>query len=152
MTGIRGSNCTVTEQAYLGANGNQTSQNPHTSADHLPCHSPSCHCALPILYRFITRRRLLDPCDLQSATTQVVHPHRLRTRFNIIWTCVSTIFICTWVAIHPNIPTRGDADSVTLETNQVDALDLARARIGSDVGIQTMAAARYYGESFPMSK
>ena len=30
--------------------------------------------------------------------------HALRTRFDIIWTCASTLFICTWVAIHPNVP------------------------------------------------
>lgn len=32
-----------------------------------------------------------------------------RTLWNIIWSCLSTIFLCTWVAIHPNItfrPTR----------------------------------------------
>jgi hypothetical protein len=29
-----------------------------------------------------------------------------RTLFNIIWGCVSTTIICTWAAIHPNIPPR----------------------------------------------
>ena len=32
--------------------------------------------------------------------------YRIRTRFDIIWSCLSTLFICTWIAIHPNIPTR----------------------------------------------
>lgn len=27
-----------------------------------------------------------------------------RTMWNIVWSCVVTIFACTWVAIHPNIP------------------------------------------------
>ena len=27
-----------------------------------------------------------------------------RTVWNIIWSCLSTIFLCTWVAVHPNIP------------------------------------------------
>lgn len=27
-----------------------------------------------------------------------------RTKINIIWTCLITIFSCTWVAVHPNIP------------------------------------------------
>jgi hypothetical protein len=27
-----------------------------------------------------------------------------RTLLNIIWSCVVTIFSCTWVAVHPNIP------------------------------------------------
>ena len=27
-----------------------------------------------------------------------------RTMFSILWRCLSTIFTCTWIAIHPNIP------------------------------------------------
>ena len=27
-----------------------------------------------------------------------------RTIWNIVWSCVVTIFSCTWVAIHPNVP------------------------------------------------
>ena len=27
-----------------------------------------------------------------------------RTIWNIIWSCLATIFSCTWVAVHPNIP------------------------------------------------
>ena len=27
-----------------------------------------------------------------------------RTIWNIIWSCIVTIFSCTWVAVHPNIP------------------------------------------------
>ena len=41
-----------------------------------------------------------------QSTPLVTQPHTLRTRFDIIWTCASTLFICTWVAIHPNIPPR----------------------------------------------
>ena len=27
-----------------------------------------------------------------------------RSLLSIIWSCITTIFLCTWVAIHPNIP------------------------------------------------
>ncbi|KAF8175516.1 hypothetical protein K438DRAFT_1682463 [Mycena galopus ATCC 62051] len=27
-----------------------------------------------------------------------------RTTWNIVWSCLATIFSCTWVAVHPNIP------------------------------------------------
>jgi len=27
-----------------------------------------------------------------------------RTQYEIIWNCLTTIVICTWVSIHPNIP------------------------------------------------
>jgi hypothetical protein len=28
-----------------------------------------------------------------------------RSLWNIVWSCIVTIFACTWVAVHPNIPT-----------------------------------------------
>jgi hypothetical protein len=28
-----------------------------------------------------------------------------RSLWNIIWSCIVTIFACTWVAVHPNVPT-----------------------------------------------
>ena len=27
-----------------------------------------------------------------------------RSIWNIIWSCIATIFSCTWVAVHPNMP------------------------------------------------
>ncbi|KAF7369935.1 hypothetical protein MSAN_00623100 [Mycena sanguinolenta] len=27
-----------------------------------------------------------------------------RTLFSIIWGCLATIFVCTWVSVHPNVP------------------------------------------------
>ena len=27
-----------------------------------------------------------------------------RTIWNIVWSCLITIFSCTWVAVHPNVP------------------------------------------------
>jgi hypothetical protein len=27
-----------------------------------------------------------------------------RSLLGIIWSCLTTVFLCTWVAIHPNIP------------------------------------------------
>ncbi len=29
-----------------------------------------------------------------------------RTVLNIIWSCLATIFACTWLAVHPNVPLR----------------------------------------------
>ena len=31
-------------------------------------------------------------------------PYHCRTTWNIVWSCWVTIFACTWVAVHPNIP------------------------------------------------
>ncbi|TFK32498.1 hypothetical protein BDQ12DRAFT_576420, partial [Crucibulum laeve] len=33
-----------------------------------------------------------------------------RTMLNILWSCLSTIFACTWLAVHPNIPAPNDTE------------------------------------------
>ncbi|KIM71355.1 hypothetical protein PILCRDRAFT_82877 [Piloderma croceum F 1598] len=48
--------------------------------------------ALPIL---TADENTLSSCD---------NLQHCRTLLNIIWSCVVTIFSCTWVAVHPNIP------------------------------------------------
>ena len=35
-----------------------------------------------------------------------------RTRWNIIWSCLSTVFLCTWVTLHPNIAIAPDTRRV----------------------------------------
>lgn len=38
-----------------------------------------------------------------------VNVTRYRTRQGIIWGCLATIFSCTWVAVHPNVPSSYDS-------------------------------------------
>jgi len=40
--------------------------------------------------------------------------HKMRTQSDIIWSCVATLFICTWVTIHPNIPPRNEGPILSL--------------------------------------
>jgi len=40
----------------------------------------------------------------QSTLVLCSNVHHCRTVWNIIWSCLVTIFSCTWVAVHPNIP------------------------------------------------
>ena len=46
-----------------------------------------------------------NPIDSRSfdpnSCTDLTH---CRTIWNIIWSCLVTIFSCTWVSVHPNIP------------------------------------------------
>ena len=35
-----------------------------------------------------------------------------RNIWNIIWSCLTTIFLCTWVAVHPNIAFRPKKDNM----------------------------------------
>ncbi|KAJ3479728.1 hypothetical protein NLI96_g8854 [Meripilus lineatus] len=44
----------------------------------------------------------MDACD-------DIDPNSRRTRINIAVSCISTIFLCTWVAFHPNIPAPGES-------------------------------------------
>ncbi|KAK0196711.1 hypothetical protein F5146DRAFT_1129506 [Armillaria mellea] len=34
-----------------------------------------------------------------------------RTLSNILWSCLATVFACTWLAVHPNVPGRNITDS-----------------------------------------
>ena len=55
-----------------------------------------------------------------SATSEIpLHPRSLeidftnRTAGNIIWSCLTTVFLCLWVVVHPNIPGPSDSMFVT---------------------------------------
>ena len=49
--------------------------------------------------------RMIPP--INSCSFELVH---CRSMLNIIWSCPITIFSCTWVAVHPNIPCPGKRD------------------------------------------
>ena len=54
---------------------------------------------------------LNDVIDLREplqSSPAIVQTHKMRTHLDIVWSCVTTLFICTWVAIHPNIPPRSE--------------------------------------------
>ena len=52
----------------------------------------------------------IDAGPIPSVNNRSTAPNRCtelshcRSLWNIIWNCLVTIFLCTWVAIHPNIP------------------------------------------------
>jgi len=57
----------------------------------------------------------LRPPDIPSKT----HLHSIllrddsfdsRSTYGILWSCLSTIFACTWITVHPNIPAPGDSE------------------------------------------
>uniref|UniRef100_A0A0W0FKS8 Uncharacterized protein n=1 Tax=Moniliophthora roreri TaxID=221103 RepID=A0A0W0FKS8_MONRR len=50
-------------------------------------------------------------------TGECVDINGCRSLFDIFWSCISVIFICTWVAIHPNIPKVGTHPAVMLYEN-----------------------------------
>jgi hypothetical protein len=42
------------------------------------------------------------PLTAVDQSTSLVKP--TRTKSGIVWSCLVTIFTCTWVSVHPNIP------------------------------------------------
>ena len=42
-----------------------------------------------------------------------------RSIYNILWSCLSTIFACTWIAVHPNIPAPDDSHWAVLRRRLV---------------------------------
>ena len=59
--------------------------------------------------------RPLQPGPLQEISFYPRTPNiefTQRSAWNIIWSCVTTVFVCLWVVVHPNIP--GPSDSMFL--------------------------------------
>ncbi|KAF7370052.1 hypothetical protein MSAN_00635200 [Mycena sanguinolenta] len=44
------------------------------------------------------------PLDARAATNSCDDINRCRTLFDVVWGCLATIFACTWVSMHPNVP------------------------------------------------
>ncbi|ESK85406.1 hypothetical protein Moror_5910 [Moniliophthora roreri MCA 2997] len=55
---------------------------------------------------------LFDP-----VTGECIDINGCRTTTGILWSCLSVILICTWVAIHPNIPRVGTHSAVVVYKN-----------------------------------
>ena len=54
---------------------------------------------------FSSRATLVVNNALNSDSTTICDDvHHCRTLLSIIVSCASTIFLCTWVALHPNVP------------------------------------------------
>ncbi|KAF8163802.1 hypothetical protein B0H34DRAFT_697016 [Crassisporium funariophilum] len=42
------------------------------------------------------------------ATCDCPNPESQRSSFDIIWSCLVTLFACTWISVHPNLPAASD--------------------------------------------
>ena len=49
------------------------------------------------------------PTTLQSIIIQGESLFGTRSIYSILWNCLSTIFTCTWIVVHPNMPAPGDS-------------------------------------------
>ncbi|KDR72565.1 hypothetical protein GALMADRAFT_126164 [Galerina marginata CBS 339.88] len=46
--------------------------------------------------------------SLLSRSDQCICPDQ-RTVWDILWNCLVTIFVCSWISVHPNLPAPGDS-------------------------------------------
>ena len=76
--------------------------------------SPFSHLSLTMLF-FIVLYHLVQSAFIDASPVPSVDSHSLagnrctdlthcRTIWSVVWSCLATIFSCTWVAVHPNIP------------------------------------------------
>lgn len=71
---------------------------------------------MPVLLVNLVVRAVNNPADLSCTG----NPADQRTLWEIFWSCVVTIFACTWVTVHPNIPAADDTRLI---------VDFRRARL-----------------------
>jgi hypothetical protein len=57
---------------------------------------------------------ILPKHHLQSIFMREEDRFGSRSIYGILWSCLSTIFACTWITIHPNIPAPGDSQWAVL--------------------------------------
>ena len=63
-----------------------------------------------IFVYYLAQGVAIDASPIPSIGDRVLESNRCadlthcRTIWNIVWSCLVTIFSCTWVAVHPNIP------------------------------------------------
>jgi len=61
-----------------------------------------------LLAFYLTRSPSSEAAPLPTIETldssSIQDPTSFRTLSNIIWSCLATIFACTWASLHPNIP------------------------------------------------
>jgi hypothetical protein len=56
------------------------------------------------VYLLSARALPLPTFDEASAPSSCKDYDNCRSLLSIIWSCITTIFLCTWVAVHPNVP------------------------------------------------
>ena len=57
---------------------------------------------------------ILEESSFNSTSTVIITPACIcpadqRTIWDILWSCLATIFACSWVSIHPNIPSANES-------------------------------------------
>ncbi|KAJ6573001.1 hypothetical protein DFH09DRAFT_1032472 [Mycena vulgaris] len=59
---------------------------------------------LLLIYTFSQRSTTAQTLDPRASVDSCDDINNCRKMFDIIWGCLTTIFACTWVSVHPNVP------------------------------------------------
>ncbi|KAJ7897659.1 hypothetical protein B0H14DRAFT_344244 [Mycena olivaceomarginata] len=62
-----------------------------------------------LLYRDSSVTPLPHLIGARTATDSCDDIYNCRKLFDIVWGCLATIFTCTWVSVHPNVPPPGQS-------------------------------------------
>ncbi|KAH0579942.1 hypothetical protein H2248_002762 [Termitomyces sp. 'cryptogamus'] len=77
----------------------------------------SCIAILPTMIIALGLRQLSAglalPSDSSNLNSQLATSYNNRSIYDIVWSCLTVIFACTWMAAHPNIH---QGSSYSLET------------------------------------
>ena len=71
------------------------------------CQDATRPCIMLVLFlvHLLSVRALPVPViDESSPPSSCTDYNSCRSLLSIIWSCITTIFLCTWVAVHPNVP------------------------------------------------
>src|ERR1700735_5042134 len=52
---------------------------------------------------------VLSPLEPRTPTDTCDDINNCRQLFDVVWGCLATIFACTWVSVHPNVPRPGQS-------------------------------------------
>ncbi|KAF7369971.1 hypothetical protein MSAN_00627000 [Mycena sanguinolenta] len=97
--------------------------------------------AVHLLSRDSIAAPLRHPHDARATTDSCDDINNCRTLFSVVWGCLATIFACTWVSVHPNVPPP-DQSSLQLFWRRLKMMLIAMIAPEIMVGF---AARQYFG-------
>jgi hypothetical protein len=72
-----------------------------------------------LVHSLLTRAAPIPAVEYSSTSPSCKDIDNCRTLLGIIWSCITSVFLCTWVAIHPNIPEPLVTSDAELQENGV---------------------------------
>jgi hypothetical protein len=67
-----------------------------------------------LIHLLSTRALPVPAVDKANAPSSCKDYDHCRSLLSIIWSCITTVFLCTWVAVHPNVPEPVDLQNMSL--------------------------------------